>query len=77
MYDRTVTSLVDIAKKKKQAQYKISILRYYSKGDRCPSATTRSTDGGTQGCLDLERDPLIHIIEEHSKENPRLQQASP
>jgi len=40
---------------------------------RCPSATGRSTAGGTQGCLDLERDPLMHIIEERSKENPKLQ----
>jgi len=38
-----------------------------------PSATARSTaGGGTQGCLDLERDPLMHIIEECSKENPKL-----
>ena len=56
MYDRTVTSyivLVDIAIfiRKKQAQY------YCSKGDRCPSATAKSTAGDTQGRLDLERDP--------------------
>jgi len=30
---------------------------------RCPSATARSTVRGTQGCLDLECDPLMHIIE--------------
>ena len=31
----------------------------------------------TQGCLDLERDPLLHIIEECSKENPKLQRSQP
>ena len=69
MYDRTVTSyivLVDITifyKRKKQVQYKISILHYCSKGDRCPLATARLTAGGTQVRLDLERDPLIRITE--------------
>jgi len=38
------------------------------RADRCPSAIARSTTGGTQGCLDLECDPLMHIIEECSKE---------
>jgi len=41
---------------------------------RCPSATARSTVGGTKGCLDLECDPLMHIIEKCCKENPKLQQ---
>jgi len=27
--------------------------------------------------LDLERDPLMHIIEERSKENPKLQRSQP
>ena len=45
-------------KKKKQAQYKINILHYCSKGDRYPS---RLMAGGTQGHLDLECDPLIHM----------------
>ena len=54
-----------------------SYLHYCSKGDRCPSATARSTAGGTQGCLDLELGPLIHIIEEHSKESPKLQRSQP
>jgi len=44
---------------------------------RCPSATARSTAGGTQRYLDLERDPLMHIIEERSKENPKLQRSQP
>jgi len=44
---------------------------------RCPSATARSTARGKQGCLDLERDPLMHIIEERSKENSKLQQSQP
>ena len=80
MYDRTVNyKLVDIAiyKKKKQAQYKIYNTLYCSKGDRCPSATARLTAAGTQGCLDLERNPLIHIIEERSKESPKLQRSLP
>jgi len=42
---------------------------------RCLSATARSTAGGTQGCLDLEGDPLMHIIEERSKETPKLQRS--
>jgi len=45
---------------------------------RCPSATARSTTGGTKGYLDLERhDPLMHIIEKCSKENPKLQRSQP
>jgi len=28
---------------------------------RCPSAAAKSTAGGTQGCLDFECDPLMHI----------------
>ena len=59
--------------KKKQAQYRINKLHYYSKGDRGPSATARLTAGGTQGCLDLDHNLLIHITEERSKENPKLQ----
>jgi len=46
-------------------------------GRQNPSATARSTAGGTQGCLDLECDPLMHIIEECSKENPKLQWSQP
>jgi len=42
-----------------------------------PSATARSTAGGTQGRLDLERDPPMHITEERSKENPKLQWSQP
>ena len=44
---------------------------------RCPSATARSTAGGTHGHLDLERDPLMYITEEWSKENPKLQRSQP
>ena len=79
MYDRTDCSGRHnyFYKKKKQAQYKISILHYCSKGDRCLLSTARSTGGGTQRGLDLERDPLMHITEEHSKENPKLHEACP
>jgi len=44
---------------------------------RCPSAIARSTAGGIKGCLDLEHAPLMHIVEECSKENPKLQQSQP
>jgi len=36
-----------------------------------------ATAGGTQGWLDLEHDPLMHIIEERRKENPNYNGASP
>jgi len=42
-------------------------------GRQMPSATA----GSTQGCLDLERDLMMHIIEERSKENPKLQRNQP
>ena len=82
MYDKTVISyivLVDIfVFVRKRSKHNKSVLFHYcSKGDRCPSATARSTVGGTQGHLDLERDPLIHVIEERNKENPKLQRSQP
>jgi len=66
-------------KKKKKTSRKeaYSMLRVQWAG-RCPSATARSTAGGTQGCLDLEHDPaLMHIIEERSKRTPNYNGASP
>ena len=56
-------------KRKKQAQYKISIIVLKKTG----TTTARSTAGGTQGYLYLERDPLIHMTEECSMENSKLQ----
>jgi len=38
---------------------------------RCSSAT-RSTAGGTKGCLNPDHDPLMHITEERSREIPKL-----
>ena len=43
----------------------------------CPSATARSTAGGTQGRLDLEHDPQIHITEERSRRTPNYSKACP
>lgn len=38
---------------------------------RCSSTTARSTAGGAQGYLDLERDPLMHIMEETYQGKPQ------
>jgi len=44
---------------------------------RSLSATASQISSWRHGCLDLEHDPLMHIIEEHSKENPKLQRSQP
>jgi len=57
------TSLKKLMPKEKKYLQKRSLQRTYSMPQvqwtgRSPSATARSTAGGTQGCLDLERNLL-------------------
>ena len=59
-------------KKKKQAQYKISITVLKETGTPQQQQGQR-LHGGTQARLDLERGPLIRITEQCSKENSKLQ----
>ena len=42
---------------------------------KCPSATARSTAGGTPGRFELDREPRMHVMEEQSKENSKMHQS--
>ena len=42
-----------------------------------PLQTVRSIAGGTPWCLERDREPWMHMMEEQSKESPKLQWSQP